>query len=141
MIISYGFGVEVSSMENSENPFVKNAIRLLSTESLVNPMIALGRELKVYEFFISSCVKIFLKQIVDIFRVSIINRCELSFLVAFPNILGYFTMFPSDAHDFFVKAVSDIVKVRKESLGAGSKKDYVDIILEAIDEVYDPQIP
>ncbi|CAG0904965.1 unnamed protein product [Darwinula stevensoni] len=97
VITSYGFGVEVSSMENAENPFVKNAIRLFTSANFGNPMIV--------------------------------------FALAFPKILSFLDLFPPDAHDFFVKAIPDIVKARKDSLDSGLRKDFVDIILQAIKQL------
>ncbi|CAG0906829.1 unnamed protein product [Darwinula stevensoni] len=41
IIASYGFGVEISSMKDADNPFVKNAIKLFSNEKVDNPMVLL----------------------------------------------------------------------------------------------------
>ncbi|CAG0899655.1 unnamed protein product [Darwinula stevensoni] len=94
VLASYGFGVEVSSLENTETPFVKNALRLFTCADLGNPMIV--------------------------------------FALAFPKILSFLDVFPPDAHDFFVKTIQDIVKARKDGPDSGLRKDYVDIILQAI---------
>ena len=46
VIASYGFGVEISSMKDADNPFVKNATKLFSNEKVDNPMVLLMRESK-----------------------------------------------------------------------------------------------
>ncbi|CAG0899533.1 unnamed protein product [Darwinula stevensoni] len=94
---SYGFGLEVSSMEDAENPFVKMANRIFCTESFNNPLITIA--------------------------------------LAFPEIASYVDMFPPDVNDFFVNTIKDIIDIRKQNLDAGTRKDYIDLILQAIEKL------
>ncbi|CAG0898847.1 unnamed protein product [Darwinula stevensoni] len=97
IIASYGFGVEISSMKDADNPFVKNALRLLSNENVDTPIVLLP--------------------------------------MAFPKLMLYMELFPPETNDFFVKLIKEMVEARKEKPDAGTRNDFLGIIIQALKEL------
>ena len=55
--------------------------------------------------------------------------------MSFPKLMHYMDLLPPEASDFFVKVIREIVEARKQKPDAGTRKDFLDIILQALKEV------